>query len=97
MKTKTFSRRDLLAASAALPLVALGSVRVAVAADMPEVDEGSDLAKTYGYVKVSAKDGQDCANCVLWQGGDNPLGGCPLFPNASVASGGWCRSWVKKG
>jgi hypothetical protein len=97
MNDAKISRRNILAASAAVPLIVTGSLRTAAAADLPEVDENSAGAKVYGYVKVSTKDDQDCTNCVLWRGGDAPLGGCPLFPNQNVHAGGWCRSWVKKG
>jgi hypothetical protein len=42
-------------------------------------------------------DGQQCSNCVLYQGkpGD-PSGACPLFPEKQVLAGAWCSLYTKK-
>jgi len=42
--------------------------------------------------------GQQCNNCVLYQGkASDTSGGCPLFAGKSVVSKGWCSAWAKKG
>jgi len=71
------------------------------------VDEKDPQAVALGYVadakRVDAKKypmyapGQNCANCVLYQGkpGDK-AGPCPLFAGKQVAAAGWCSAWAKK-
>jgi High potential iron-sulfur protein len=41
--------------------------------------------------------GQNCAQCILYQGkpGD-AAGACPLFAGRQVAAKGWCMTWAKK-
>lgn len=71
------------------------------------VDEKDPQAAALGYVadaaKVDAKKypkyaaGQNCANCVLYQGkATDAAGGCPLFAGKQVAGKGWCSAWAKK-
>jgi High potential iron-sulfur protein len=79
-----------------IPVTGLFTNRRATAA--PETLDPSDpTAKTLGYVTKSAKADQQCDNCSQFQGksGDSQ-GVCTLFPGKTVASGGWCMSWVKK-
>jgi hypothetical protein len=81
---------------ALIPVTGLFINRWATAA--PEALDPSDpTAKTLGYVTKSAKADQQCDNCSQFQGksGDSQ-GVCTLFPGKTVASGGWCMSWVKK-
>lgn len=73
-----------------------------------QLDEKDPQALSLGYVtdatKADAKKfpkyaaGQDCSNCVLYQGKQaDTSGGCPLFGARQVAGKGWCSAWVKKG
>lgn len=41
--------------------------------------------------------GQQCSNCVLFQGktGD-AAGGCPIFAGKQVTAKGWCSAYNKK-
>jgi hypothetical protein len=60
-----------------------------------------------GYKAVASKadkvkfpkyaDGQQCSNCVLYQGKPGePSGACPLFPDKQVLAGAWCSLYTKK-
>jgi len=41
--------------------------------------------------------GQQCSNCVLFQGkADAAAGGCPLFAGKQVSGKGWCSAYAKK-
>jgi hypothetical protein len=81
---------------ALLPVGALFSCRMAIAAPTA-LDPGDPTAKTLGYVTKSAKPDQQCDNCSQFQGkSGDAQGGCTIFPDKSVAAGGWCMSWVKK-
>lgn len=71
------------------------------------LDEKNPQAAALGYVadakRVDAKKfpkfaaGQNCANCVLYQGKAGEAAGlCPLFAGKRVAAGGWCSAWAKK-
>ena len=41
--------------------------------------------------------GEQCGNCVLFQGkmGDT-IGPCALFSGKQVSANGWCNAWIKK-
>ena len=89
-----------LAASSA----ALGSAAHAQA----KLDEKDAQALALGYVAEATKAdtkkypkyaaGQNCANCVLYQGkAADAAGLCPLFAGKQVAGKGWCSAWAKKG
>lgn len=71
------------------------------------LDEKDAQAAALGYVaeakRVDTKkhprfaDGQNCANCALYQGkATDKVGGCPLFAGKQVAGAGWCSAWAKK-
>lgn len=95
------SRRDFLRkAGAGTALVAIGSVlspRISTAAGhLPKVDVNDPTAKALEYTHESSKEGQQCNNCQLWQGGDKDWGGCAIFPGKEVSAKGWCKSWVKR-
>jgi hypothetical protein len=81
---------------ALIPVTGLFVSRLSTAAPVP-LDASDPTAKTLGYVTKSAKPDQQCDNCSQFQGksGDSQ-GVCTLFPGKTVASGGWCMSWVKK-
>ena len=84
------SRRAFLKGVAAIPVLAIAAK---AQAEMLSLDDPT--AKALGYVEVSATEGQTCANCNLYQGGDT-AGACAIFPGKDVAAAGWCRSWVAK-
>ena len=97
---KNMTRRALvrsgLITGALIPVTGLFINRLAIAAPAA-LDTSDPTAKALGYVTKSAKPDQQCNNCSQYQGksGDSQ-GGCTLFPGKTVASGGWCMSWVKK-
>lgn len=95
------SRRDFLrkagAGAAALATAGMLAPKISLAAGhLPKLDPGDPTAKALEYTHASAKEGQWCNNCQLWQGGDKDWGGCAIFPGKEVAAKGWCKSWVKK-
>jgi hypothetical protein len=98
---KTFSRRAAIdTALKAIPFLAaldLG-INTAWAAALPPLDPNDPTAKALGYVSNSAKPDQKCATCAQFTGqATDPTGGCNIFAGKSVAAGGWCSVWAKKG
>lgn len=62
-----------------------------------KVKESDDNAKALKYVEVSAVDGQNCANCVLYMASKDPgWGACAALKNNLVAENGWCIAWAGK-
>ncbi|MDP5071964.1 MAG: high-potential iron-sulfur protein [Congregibacter sp.] len=64
------------------------------------LDENGPQAAGLGYrhdattvENARYKAGQQCSNCVLYQGGDNEWGGCPLFTGTQVKATGWCSAY----
>ena len=97
---KNMTRRALvrggLITGALIPVTGLFINRLAIAAP-PALDLSDPTAKALGYVTKSAKPDQQCDNCSQFQGkSGDAQGGCTLFPGKTVASAGWCMSWVKK-
>jgi hypothetical protein len=96
----------LVAGVVSIPVAGLVS-RAVAAAPLPNLDPADPTAKALGYVtdatkvdvKANAtyKAGQNCANCVQFQGkkGDKTAA-CNLFPGKAVASTGWCKVWAQK-
>lgn len=84
-----------MGATAVVAGVGLLGERSAVAEDMPKLDPSDPQAQQFKYVHESATEGQTCANCQLWQGGDAEWGGCSIFPGKAVSAKGWCQAWVK--
>ncbi len=71
------------------------------------LDEKDPQAAALGYVSdaklVDIKKypkfvtGQNCTNCVLYQGkATDKAAGCPLFAGKQVAGPGWCSAWAMK-
>jgi len=67
---------------------------------MAKLDESGPQAMGLGYKHDATmvenaryKSGQQCSNCVLFQGGDNEWGGCPLFTGKQVKATGWCSAY----
>ena len=91
---------------AAAPVPA-ASPAPAVTATGALLDEKDPQAVALGYVSDATKtdktkwpkyaDGQNCANCALYQGAaGSAQGGCPLFPGKQVSAKAWCSAWAKK-
>ena len=101
----SMNRRTFVITSA-VGCAALAAARGAQAADLPKVDEKDPAAVANGYKADATKvdkskfpnyaAGQACGNCIMYQGGKDAFGGCPIFPNKQVAAKGWCKSYVKK-
>lgn len=84
------------ASTVAIPVSALVASLPSYADDTM-VDETSAAAKNWEYVAESAIADNMCSNCALYQGeDDSKAGGCPLFPGAQVAAGGWCKAYAPK-
>lgn len=107
--TRVFSstRRRVLAllASAAPAVAVLGSLpRRALAATQPHLDPASNAtAKALQYTEDAGKApaphqaGQDCANCLHYQGkAGEAYGPCALFPGFDVNAKGWCAGYAAK-
>ena len=93
--------KGALGVVAAVPLAAVLRGRDAIAQDLPKVSEDDDMAKNLNYVHDASKsemagEGQKCANCQLFTGGDAEWGPCSLFPGKAVSAKGWCMTWVQK-
>jgi hypothetical protein len=90
-----------------MTLAACGAALATRAQAQALLDEKDPQAVALGYVadakRVDVKKfpkfvaGQNCANCVLFQGKvTDKAGGCPLFAGKQVAAAGWCSAWAKK-
>ena len=103
MKTEINRRRLLLTGAMAGAAMALGRTALA---ENPNLSPDDPQAMALGYVEDAGavdtskwprkQEGQDCANCVLYQGGDADWGGCGIFPGKQVAGAGWCNAWAPK-
>lgn len=96
MKNPTHNkgRRAILKGLVAIPALAIAGYHTTSYAAMVSADDPT--AKALSYTEKSAKQGQTCANCSLYQGGSAASGPCPIFPGKDVAAAGWCKSWVAK-
>lgn len=93
--------KGALGVVAAVPLAAVLRGRDAVAQDLPKVSEDDPQAQALGYVHNAAEsdkagEGQNCANCQLFSGGDAEWGPCSIFPGKAVSAKGWCATWVQR-
>ncbi|MFK7830572.1 MAG: high-potential iron-sulfur protein [Congregibacter sp.] len=74
---------------------------------LPRVDESGPQASGLGYrhdattvdagTQTRYAAGQQCSNCVLFQGGSAEWGGCPLFAGSLVKGTGWCSAYSAAG
>ena len=87
-----------LTSAAALPVVAsVFTARSARAEGMVgDIAANKTMVDSLQYVEASAKEGQNCGNCMLYTAGEGGRGKCQLFMEGTVAEGGWCMSWAKK-
>ena len=91
-------RRFIALGGAGLAAVPLSSIlNSAIAAELPMVDPESAQAGALQYAAASTTAGQNCANCVLYQGDAEAAGGaCALFPGSQVGKEAWCAAWAAK-
>ena len=100
-------RRFVTAAAVAVPVAAIFASREAAAqAKLPKLDVNDPVAKALMYTedaktvdKTKApnyKPGQDCANCIQFQGTSGDYRPCNAFPGKLVAAKGWCSAWAQK-
>ncbi len=61
-----------------------------------EIPENKPMLDGIQFVSESAKEGQQCANCLLFQPGENGVGKCQILPKGVVPEAGWCVSWAAK-
>ncbi len=96
-------RRFFGVAGGALGAVVLAGPlsRVAHADDLPHLDPADPTAQALKYTEDNTKagpphqDGQACASCNFFGGGDG-YAPCQLFPGKAVNAKGWCSGYAKK-
>ncbi len=107
MSNDKLSRRRFLKVTAAgaiaVPLTA-GTLPVR-AQDAVALTEDDATAMALGYKADAStvdaakyatyKEGQNCGNCLQYQGKEDASGACAIFPGKLVAKAGWCQVWVK--
>lgn len=105
MRDSHLSRRRFLRNLAiAGPAGSLLMSNPALAQDLPKLAADDPTAVALQYVEDATAStapnyqaGQTCANCNFIQGSEgDAYRPCQLFPGKSVASAGWCVSWVAK-
>ena len=90
-----------------LTLVASGMATAPALHAQAKLDEKDAQATALGYVADASKTdtkkypkyaaGQNCGNCVLYQGkATDAMAVCPLFAGKQVSGKGWCSAWAKK-
>ena len=73
----------------------LNPVRQAFGAKL--VDKTHPMYTPLNYAIKSTKKGQNCLNCLHYQGAKgSKQGACAMFQGVEVHSGGWCSAWSKK-
>lgn len=98
------SRRRFVAGAAAT-MVVIGAVPMrARTQEMPRLDESDPQAVALKYVHDATTvdpslrpEERFCRNCALYTGGDEPWGGCGIFPGKLVSANGWCSVWAPRG
>jgi anaerobic selenocysteine-containing dehydrogenase len=107
MSNDKLSRRRFLkigaAGAVAVPLTA-GTLPIR-AQEAVALTEDDATASALGYktdaTTVDAskfptyKEGQNCGNCLQYQGKEAAEGMCAIFPGKLVKKAGWCQVWVK--
>ena len=103
------ARRRFLKRATAGVVVApfAGMLAMRRAAGQERVGEDDELARQLGYVEDASRvdaaawptyqDGQNCANCQLYEGAEGEeWGPCQIFGGQLVAAEGWCSAWVER-
>jgi hypothetical protein len=101
---RTFVRAWILGVAAGpaavSALAAVASKAGAATADLPLLSPDDPAARKVKYTEdasqvQSAKNGNKCANCALYEGTYNSTQGpCQIFPDKHVKAAGWCSSWA---
>jgi hypothetical protein len=80
-----------------IPLSGLVSLRMAQAADIPQLSPKDPAAKSLMYSHQSADASKLCSGCQFYTGAtDADWGACVIFPDKLVSAGGVCNSWFKR-
>ncbi|MEL6869921.1 MAG: high-potential iron-sulfur protein [Pseudomonadota bacterium] len=89
--------------AAAVPVATVLRGRDALADhhEMPKLaeDDPQAVALSYKHNAADAEgagEGQNCAGCQLYTGGDAEWGPCSIFAGKAVSAKGWCATWVKR-
>ncbi len=97
------TRREFQALGAAAVVAAAGAWWTRTASAETEAEglateyaENEMLLKGIGFVAESEKEGQQCANCMLYTAGEGGRGKCQIVQKGLVPEGGWCLSWAAK-
>jgi hypothetical protein len=94
------SRRRLLRNIAlAVSAGTVASTQLRAAEELPLLSVDEAAAKAVKYVedakKVKEAEGNNCANCSLYNGKDGSAQGpCQLFKGKAVKAAGWCNAWA---
>jgi hypothetical protein len=99
---KTTRRQFIIYSAAGLASLSLAQQANAQAL----IAETDPQAAALGYKAVATTvdkakfakyaDGQNCANCTLYQMKSPESGGCAIYPGKLVAAAAWCNAYVKK-
>jgi len=97
--TRRHFNRRLSATIAVTASIPLGTLLATLprAAGAANVKESAPHAKALKYASQSAKAGQNCANCTMYEkGSKKQIGHCPLFNGETVLADAWCSAWVPR-
>lgn len=91
--------RSAIGTAAILPLAGLAA-RQAAAQDA-QAEDGHALNYVNDHTTADHpryREGQQCSQCVFWQGGDAEWGPCqhPQFRDVQVNAEGWCSGFAQK-
>ncbi|MEO1244834.1 MAG: high-potential iron-sulfur protein [Pseudomonadota bacterium] len=75
-------------------------------AELVPLNDDDPQAKALAYVSDAGnvdtatqpryEEGQACANCALYMGGEDAMGPCSIFPGRLVHAEGWCSVYAPK-
>ena len=96
-KTRRRFVNAFAAGAVAIPFSALVSLRLAQAADIPQLNPEDPTAKSLKYTHQSADASKLCSGCQFYTGAaDAEWGACVIFPQKLVSAGGTCSSWIMR-
>src|SRR5262245_1485853 len=94
------SRRRLLRHIAlAASVGSVASTQLRAAEELPLLAVDDPVAKAVKYAedatKVKEAEGNNCANCSLYNGKDGTVQGpCQIIKGKAVKAAGWCNAWA---
>ncbi len=92
-KTRRRFVNALATSAVAFPFSELASLRLAQAADLPQLNPEDPTAKSLMYTHQSADANKLCSGCQFYTGvADAEWGACVIFPDKLVSAGGVCNS-----